>query len=167
MTRNTFVLTLALGLAALPVAANTADLAGFEGKWRLDKKKSQMKGGPEDLEYEIKKDGDSGLVIKSKYREPKSAIYPLMWVGIMTYELPLSIDGSEKVNQIGPFAHASKTRIDGKKMVTDWRATMENGHVEGQWIRTLSDDGKQMTLQIISKASDGRNMDQTLIMQRR
>jgi hypothetical protein len=90
-----------------------------------------------------------------------------MWVGIMTYELPLSIDGSEKTNQVGPYTHVSKSSVDGNRLITDWKATMENGAVEGQWIRTVSPDGKEMTLQIISKASDGRNMDQTLVMRRR
>jgi hypothetical protein len=149
------------------VAAADGPVSAFEGKWKLDKKKTQTKGGPEDLEFEIKADGSNAVVIKSKYREPRTNIYPLMWVGVMTYELPLSSDGSEKTNQIGPFAHVSKTTIDGKKMTTDWRASTENGHVEGQWIRTLSDDGKEMTLQVISKASDGRNMDQTLVFARR
>jgi hypothetical protein len=52
-------------------------------------------------------------------------------------------------------------------MVTDWRATMENGNVQGQWIRTVSSDGREMTLQIVSKASDGRSMDQTLVFKRK
>ena len=166
MLSRRYFLPLFFAIAGLAIGAD-GPLGAFEGKWKLDKKKTQVKGGPEDLEMEIKADGSSGLVIKSKYREPKSNIYPLMWVGIMTHELPLSSDGSEKTNQIGPFAHVSKTTVDGKKMTTDWRAAMETGHVEGQWIRTVSDDGKEMTLQVISKASDGRNMDQTLVFARR
>lgn len=150
---------------ALPAAA--AGLEPFEGKWRLDKKKTQAVGAPAELETEIKANGGDGLLVKSKYAEPKNAMYPLMWVGIMAAEVPLSTDGSEKVNQIGPFTHVSKTSIDGNRMTTDWRANMENGHVEGQWIRTVSADGREMTLQIISKASDGRNMDQTLVFKRR
>ena len=59
------------------------------------------------LQIEMKQDGPR-LVIKSKYQEPKNAIYPLLWVGIMTYELELTTDGTEKVNQIGPFAHNSR-----------------------------------------------------------
>jgi hypothetical protein len=52
-------------------------------------------------------------------------------------------------------------------MITDWTATNEKGRVgDGQWIRTVSPDGKEMTLQIVSKASVGRNLDQTLIMKR-
>jgi hypothetical protein len=160
--RHLVVLTVSAGL----LAAAGGPLEPFEGKWRLDKKKTQAVGAPEDLEFQIKPDGE-GIRIVSKYREPKNAIYPLMWVGLMTYELPLSADGSEKTNQIGPFAHVSKTTIDGNRMITEWRAAVENGGVEGQWIRTVSPDGKEMTLQVISKASDGRNMDQTLIFQRK
>jgi hypothetical protein len=153
-------------VSAAMLSAAAGSLAPFEGKWKLDKKKTHATGAPEDYEFQIRADGD-GAKIVSKYREPKNAIYPLMWVGLMTYELPLSVDGSEKTNQIGPFAHASKTTIDGNKMVTDWRATMENGSsVEGQWIRTVSPDGKEMTLQVISKSSDGRKMDQTLVFRR-
>lgn len=162
MLSRRYILPLFFTVAGLAVGAD-GPLGAFEGKWKLDKKKTQAQGAPEDLEVEIKPDGSNGVVIKSKYREPKSNMYPLMWVGVMTYELPLSSDGSEKTNQIGPFAHVSKTTVNGNQMTTDWRASMENGHVEGQWIRTVSDDGKEMRMQIISKASDGRNMDQTLV----
>lgn len=142
------------------------NVAPFLGKWQMDKKKTQAKGVPEDLQVEIREKGN-GILVKSKYQEPKNAVYPLLWVGIMTYELPLSLDGTEQKNQIGPFMHASKTHIDGNKMVTDWTAALENGNVEGQWIRTVSPDGKEMTLQIIDKASDGRKMDQTLVFRRK
>lgn len=123
-------------------------------------------GGPEDLQVELKQEG-SKLIVKSKYQEPKSAVYPLLWVGIMTYELELTTDGTEKVTQIGPFAHNSKTRIEGNKMTTDFVASNDTGKVEGQWIRTLSDDGRQMTLQVLTNASDGRKLDQTLVFRRK
>jgi hypothetical protein len=56
-------------------------------------------------------------------------------------------------------------------MKTDFTAALQNngsvsGKVDGQWIRKVSDDGKEMTLQIIAKSSDGRNMDQTLVFKR-
>ena len=54
-------------------------------------------------------------------------MYPLLWVGVMTYELPLSVDGSDKTNQIGPFQQVAKTTIDGNKMTTDWTAHVANG----------------------------------------
>ena len=149
---------------ALILGAATTTSPSFAGKWQLDMKKTQATGAPEDLQVEIKPDGD-GWLVKSKYREPKSAVYPLLWVGIMTYELPLK--PTETTTQIGPFAYTSKTTVAGSKMTTDWRATLEKGGVQGQWIRTLSDDGREMRLQIISKASDGRNMDQTLVFKRK
>ena len=153
-----FALTLA---PALPATSN-----GFEGKWVLDKNKTQATGGPEDLQLEMKQDG-SKMVIKSKYREPKTNVYPLLWVGIMTYELELPTDGAETVTQIGPFAHNSRTRIDGNKMTTEFVASNDTGKVDGQWIRTLSEDGKQMTLQVLTNSSDGRKLDQTLVFKRK
>src|SRR5688572_18606742 len=87
----------ALLLLGAPVFA-AGSASGFEGKWELDKKAQQGVGGPEDLQVELKQDGPK-LVVKSKYKEPKSAVYPLLWVGIMTYELELTTDGTEKVNQ--------------------------------------------------------------------
>jgi hypothetical protein len=166
MKLSRFSLTSALALAALVSAASTIT-DPFLGKWEIDTKKTHAAGVPDNLQVEISKDGDNGVLIKSKYKEPKDAVYPLLWVGIMTYELPLSTDGSEKQNQIGPFMHVSKTTLNGSTMTTDWRATIENGNVEGKWIRRLSPDGKHMDLQIIAKASDGRNMDQTLVFKRK
>lgn len=155
-----------LAVTSISFAASTAP-DPFLGKWELDKKKTQATGVPDNFKMEIKKDGDNGIVINSQYVEPKTAVYPLLWVGIMTYNLPLSIDGTEKQNQIGPFMHVSKTTLDGNTMTTDWRAVIKDGGVEGKWIRTLSPDGKEMNLQIIAKASDGRKMDQTLVFRRK
>lgn len=154
-----------LAFATILPAADSGN--PFIGKWEIDKKKTQAVGVPDRMQVEIKKDGDNGVVVKSKYQEPKSAVYPLLWVGIMTYELPLSTDGSEKQTQIGPFMHVSRSTLDGNTLTTDWKATIENGNVEGKWIRTVSPDGREMNLQIQAKASDGRNMDQTIVFKRR
>jgi hypothetical protein len=154
-------LTISIAPALFAGASN-----GFEGKWVLDKNKTHATGAPEDLQLEMKQNGPN-LTIKSKYREPKSAVYPLLWVGIMTYELDLTTDGTEKVNQIGPFAHNSRTRIEGNKMITEFVASDGPGKVDGQWIRTLSPDGKEMSLQVLASASDGRKLDQTLVFRRK
>lgn len=149
--------------AAATLDAGTA--SSFVGKWQIDKKKTQAVGAPDDLQIEFKENG-SKLLTKSKYREPKNNTYPLLWLGVMTYELELATDGSEKSNQIGPFMHTSKTMVDGNKMTTDFTANLEKGTVSGQWIRTLSADGKELTWQIKSEASDGRKLDQTLVFKR-
>ena len=138
----------------------------FLGKWELDKKKTQAVGAPDDLKLEIKEDGPK-LKIQSKYREPKSNVYPLLWVGIMTYDLELGTDGSETTNHIGPFTHVSKTTVEGNKMVTDFTAQIDNGNVTGQWVRTISDDGREMTCEINTKSSDGRRLNQTLVFKKK
>jgi hypothetical protein len=155
-------LILCMSLGA--VYAGTA--SPFVGKWELDKKKTQATGAPEDLKLDIKEEGTK-VKIQSKYREPKTNVYPLLWVGIMTYDLELGADGSETTNHIGPFTHVSKTTIDGNKMVTDFSAQIENGNVTGKWVRTVSDDGREMTCQINTKSSDGRHLDQTLFFRKK
>jgi hypothetical protein len=149
-------------LAQLGFAADSP----FEGKWEVDEKKTQAVGVPDDLKVDIEKNGNE-FVLNSTFKEPKNAVYPLMWVGIMTSKLSLAADGTEKTQQIGPFMHVSKTQVNGNQMTTDFKAAMESGDVQGQWIRTVTGDGKQMTLQIKTKASDGRTMDQTLVFKRR
>jgi hypothetical protein len=138
----------------------------FEGKWVLDKKSDSAKTAPGALQQEIKIDGNT-VLIKSRYDQPKNGIYPLMWVGIMAEELKLNGDGSETRNHLGPFEHVSKTTIAPPTMRSEWIAGLENGNVTGEWIRTLSPDGKEMTLQIKGKASDGRTIDQTITFKRK
>jgi hypothetical protein len=161
-----------LSLTLLAAAGSTS--RSFEGKWVLDKKSSGAAGAPQDLTQQIKMDG-SQMIIRSKFAQPKNGIYPLLWVGIMTEELALTTDGSEASKSIGPFQMRAKTNQDGNALVTRFTANMENGSapgqkggsVEGEWLRSLSDDGKQMTLQIKNKASDGRVLNTTLTFNRK
>ena len=93
----------------------------------------------------------------------------------MTERLQLKTDGTQSEASIGPFELRSKTNQDGKTLTTDWKANIENGSapgqqegsVEGQWVRTLSDDGRQLTLQLKGKISDGRTIDATLRFNRK
>ena len=144
------------------------DKTGIEGKWELDKSKtgSAIEGGPLDLETEIKQKGNS-IVVASKYKEPANGVYPIAWIGIMAYEMKFNSDGSDTVTGLGPFQHKSKTTMNGSTMTTDWVAQTEVGNSTGQWVRTVSPDGKEMTLQIKSKISDGRTVDKTLYFKRK
>jgi hypothetical protein len=146
-------------------AANT----GFEGKWVPDKGQSTdaAVNAPDIKEIEIKQSGNE-YVIKSKYVEPKTGLYPLLWLGIMAYELKLNGDGSDTVNLLGPFKHQSKTTVQGNTMTTDFIAANEAGEaVTGQWVRTVSGDGRTLTCQIRTKASDGRTLEKTLSFRRK
>ena len=143
----------------------------FDGKWVLDKKASpSFQVAPAALTQQFKTDGDK-LIIRSNYEQPKDGMYPIFWIGVMTEELQLQPDGKELVSNIGPYQYISKTTQEDKKLVTDWTANLANGDtqgkVEGQWIRTLSPDGKQMTMEMSGKCSDGRQMQATLVFHRK
>ena len=160
--------TLAVPAADIPSGATSPaafSQASFSGKWVLDKKKSpNPANAPAALIQEIKPDGDK-LIVKSRYDQPQDGMYPIFWVGIMTDELDLTTDGNETVNSIGPFDHRSKTTLDGNKLTTDWTAM--GGQVQGQWVRTLSDDGRHMTMEVHGKCTDGRQMTATLFFNKK
>ncbi len=167
--------TVLLLLIATFAFAASKPQQGFEGKWVLDKKKSaDVAQAPQDLVQQIKMNG-SNMTIKSKFAQPRNGIYPMLWVGIMTEELQLTTDGSEASKAIGPFQLRAKTNQDGDALVTNWTANMENGmapgqeggSVEGQWHRSISDDGHVMILQVKGKCSDGRTLDTKLYFNRK
>lgn len=134
----------------------------FDGKWVIDKGAGQVAGGPDFKEVEIKQKGDD-VTIRSKYIEPPNGIYPLLWLGVMSMDFKLKANGEPTDNLLGPFKHQSKTKVEGNTMTTDFQAANEAGEaVSGQWIRKVSDDGKSMTLEVHTKASDGKTLDRTL-----
>ena len=145
---------------ALPLAAKDAD-QGFAGKWVLDKKSARSPQTPEDLRQDIRQQG-SDITIQSKFKEPANGIAPLLFLGIMTSSLHLTTDGQTAQNQIGPFQQASKTTLDGHKMETEWNAKVNGEDVQGHWTRTLSDDGKRMTLTIKESSTKGQGGEATV-----
>ncbi len=138
----------------------------FNGKWVLDKRSPRPGDAPNNLETRIKQDG-SGVTIENTFQEPKSGVVPLLYLGLMTTRLRLGIDGQEQQNQIGPFEMASKTRIDGREMKTDWTATVKGDQVQGKWTHRLSDDGKHMTWEIEESSTQGQHAEAKLIFVRK
>ena len=158
-----FVLTICVAFSiALMPPASAKDIkdAGFSGKWALDKH-SNAPQGLDDLEQRIKQNGND-ITIDSKFPEPKSAVVPLLYLGVMTTTMHLSADGSEVQNQIGPFQQGSKTTINGNQMETEWTAMVNGEQVQGHWTRTLSPDGKHMTLIIKESSTQGQHGDAEL-----
>jgi len=151
--------------ASLP--SNTSNIeslspVNFQGKWVMDKKTSPSATvAPANLVQEIKEDGDK-IIIKSQYQQPRNGLYPIFWIGVMTEQIELPKPGYEMTSNIGPYEYKAKTTQDGNKLITDWTATLQPGSVEGQWVRTISDDGRKMTMDIKGKCSDGRIMEATL-----
>jgi hypothetical protein len=149
-----------LTVLALPICAKDSD-QGFGGKWVLDKKSSKAPQTPEDLRQDIRQQG-SEIIIQSRFKEPANGIAPLLFLGIMTSTLRLTTDGQDAQNQIGPFQQASKTTLDGRKMETDWTAMVNGDEVKGHWTRTLSEDGKRMTLEIKESSTKGQGGEATV-----
>jgi len=138
---------------------------GFNGKWTLDKDGASGDDAPKNLVENIKQKG-SDVNIDAQFAEPSNGIVPLLYLGVMTNKLMLSTDGSERQNQIGPFQMACKTTMDGNTMTTDWTAVVEGKTVNGHWVRTLSDDGKHMTMQI-HETTEGQDRQATLQFRRK
>jgi hypothetical protein len=118
------------------------------------------------LEQRIKQHG-SELEIESKFPEPASGIVPLMYLGILTNSLKLNTDGSEVVNQIGPFMQTSKTTVNGSSMETDWKSEVKGEPAEGHWTRTLSEDGKRMTLKVAESSTHGQGGNAELVFKKK
>ena len=158
--RNIVVNLTVFTFLALPLAAKDSD-QGFAGKWVLDKKSAKGPQTPEDLRQDIRQQGVD-ITIQSKFKEPANGIAPLLFLGIMTSSLHLTTDGQTAQNQIGPFQQASKTTLDGRKMETDWNAMVNGDEVKGHWTRTLSDDGKRLTLTIKESSTKGQSGEATV-----
>lgn len=164
MIRSALVCT----VAGVICAASWAKNSGFDGKWELEKNQSTATAPlPEGLQEQIKQKG-SELVIQSRWREPANGITPLVLLGVMVSELRLNTNGTQTTSQIGPFAAATTTRQDGdNSLKTDWQATINGQSVTGHWIRTLSSDGKNMTLDIQQQSSDGKTGTAKLVFRRK
>jgi hypothetical protein len=148
----------------LAAAATVGSSNGFDGKWVLDKKAANTATvpPPDDLRQNIKASGGN-ISIDTTFKEPNNAITPLLYLGIMVTNLKLNADGSETVNQVGPFMQTSKTTVDGNKMDTEWIAKHTSGEVvNGHWTRTVSDDGKRITLEIKESSTQGQSGSATL-----
>ena len=154
-------------LIAMTASVLCAADSPFEGKWKFDGSQSNIAGAPDVREIEIKQDGNE-LVVKSKAKPPENGIYPLLWLGVGEFEVKMKNDGSQTTNLFGPYKMQSTTNVDGNKMTTQFVAANRAGEaVSGHWTRTVSPDGKQLTWQIDSKASDGRTLDKTLVFHRK
>lgn len=139
----------------LPLGAKDNNSEGFSGRWILDTKTSTAPEGMGQLEQRVKQSG-SQVTIESKFSEPANGIVPLLYLGVMTTKVTLNTGGSEVQNQIGPFQQVSKTTLSANQMQTEWQAEIKGDRVEGHWIRTLSDDGRRMTLTIKESSTKGQ-----------
>ena len=108
------------------------------------------------------------LRISSRWKEPENGQYPLTLVGLLTPKLTFSSDGREDLNQAGPFVIHSKTRWNGTRLTTTWSTSELMGTTfNGQWIRSVSADGRESTLDMHATSSQGRRSDASLKFRRK
>ncbi len=156
-------MSIAAALMALPALPKND---GFNGKWMIDKSASTADFEiPDNLMQQIKTKG-SDMSIQNTWKEPKNGIAPLPLLGIMTTNFTLNLDGKDQINEIGPFKQASKTTRSGNTLVTDYTALVNDENVTGHWVRSLSEDGKQMTLEL-TQTSGAKNSKGKLVFRKK
>jgi hypothetical protein len=96
-------------------------------------------------------------------KEPKNGEYGLTIVGLVAPELIFFTDGREDLNQAGPFVIHSKTRWSGTRLITKWSTSELMGvSFKGQWVRSVSADGRESTLEVHADSSPRRHSDASL-----
>lgn len=167
MLEKALVIT-ALAIGGIVTQADGAQGDGvlWSGKWVLDIRQSNAPQGLTGLEERIKQNG-AEIEVESKFPEPANGVLPLMYLGILTNSFKLKADGSEVVNQIGPFMHTSRTTAAGNSLETEWKSQVDGQPVQGHWQRTLSDDGKRMTLKVIESSTHGQAGNAELVFKKK
>lgn len=159
MTRRVLIAA-AIGLLSLNGAA-AKEKSPFEGRWVLDGRPEPPV--PENLTQKIDVNGPE-VKIESTWREPKNGITPLCMVGIMVTQI--SLKPGESTTQVGPFPLTSKTTVEGNQMTTQWATEHQGKQIHGKWVRTVSPDGKSMTM-LVKEDSTGKDVERTLKFRRR
>jgi hypothetical protein len=128
------------------------DTPNFSGTWIMDRVKSDAVGGrpgtggakPMEISLLIKHEGKSLFITRKLSRGDQE----------LSEEFRYTTDGAENRNPgmgLGGQDVISKSRWEGKKLVTEWsqtRTTMEGqATMKTKETRSLSDDGKVLTIE--------------------
>jgi hypothetical protein len=159
MTRKTISIA-AFGILTV-LAASVPD---FSGEWKLVSAIGTT--SPDELLVHFKQSGPT-LNVTAQWQEPPNGRYGLTLLGIVTPKLKLSTDGREDLNQAGPFVLHSRTRWNGTRLLTSWNTSEFLGaSFHGEWTRSLSVDGRELTWQIHADSSLGQHSDAVLTFRR-
>jgi hypothetical protein len=159
------VATIVLAVTLWKVKAQQPTQPDLSGEWELV---SAVGTTPPD-EFVMKTDQSATTFrVHSRWKEPGNGEYGLMLVGLLTPELTFSIGGGEDLNQSGPFVIHSKTQWRDARLMTTWNTSELLGvSFEGEWVRSVSADGRESTLEIHAKSSQGRRADAVLLFRKK
>ncbi len=159
------VATIVLAVTLWKVRAQPPAPPDLSGEWELV---SAVGTTPLD-EFVMKTDQSATTFrVHSRWKEPGNGEYGLMLVGLLTPELTFSIGGGEDLNQSGPFVIHSKTQWRDARLITTWQSSELLGvSFEGEWVRSASADGRESTLEIHAKSSQGRRADAALLFRKK
>jgi hypothetical protein len=151
---------IALGATLWKGWAQPPALPDLSGEWKLV---SAAGTKPPDGFVVQMNQSSATLRVTAHWTEPENGQYGLTLVGLIAPELTFFLDGREDLNQAGPFVLHSKTRWTGARLVTSWNTSQFLGvSFEGQWVRSISADGRELTLEIHANSSQGRRSDAVL-----
>ena len=168
--RRGVIAIVAIGTIALVVTlwngrAQQSALPDFSGEWELV---SAAGTTPPEAFVMLMNQSSTVLRGNAHWTESENRQYGLTLVGLITPELIFSMDGREDLNQAGPFVIHSKTRWTGARLITKWSTSEFLGmSFEGQWVRSVSVDGRELTLEIHANSSQGRHSDAVLKFRRK
>jgi hypothetical protein len=137
MPRHTFKLLAVLSLAWLAVALAAAP-PDLSGNWKANLAKSDFGPMP----------APSSIATKIEQKEPnvKMSTTFVGDQGEMTFDRAFVTDGSETVNNFGPFVLRSKAKWDGRALVIDSKGKTDDGDIAILEKWSLSEDGKTITV---------------------
>ena len=134
--------------------------ADLSGEWELASAEGTTP--PDGFVMQVNQSATT-LRVNSHWKEPGNGQYPLTLVGLLAPVLTLSTDGREDLNQAGPFVIHSRTRWNDGRLITTWSTSEFSGmSFEGQWVRSLSADGRESTLEVHASSSKGEHADAAL-----
>jgi hypothetical protein len=151
MKLNRLMLPLASLLMCLQVGWAQAQKPDFSGTWKLDKEKSEV--GNEERNGRFRGGMFDSLVIEHK--DPELIIRRKMTLPSgeeRTLESKYTTDGKDNTNEgFRGMTSKSKTHWEGGKLITESTMETPRGTMETKEVRSLSADGKTMTVETTTK----------------
>jgi hypothetical protein len=142
--------------------AQQAAVRDFSGEWRVV---SATGATPPDGFVMHVNQSSTALRITEEHQDGQTG---LTLLGLTAPEVSLSTDGREDLNQAGPFVLHARTLWNGAKLITNWTTSEFLGvSFQGQWVRILSADGREMTIEIHADSSKGQHSDAVLKFKKR